>query len=77
MNRDDRKVFLHAGLIALFVILSAAIAHAADAPCPPKRYYCWEVKLAVSTFGEQATIAKARQCGWPSWKIEEAKRCLK
>lgn len=78
LNRDDIKTFLVAGILyALVAIIGASVAFAADFPCPPKRYYCWEVKLAISYFGEPAVVGKARQCGWPEWKINEARRCLK
>ncbi len=75
MNRDDRKVFLHAGLIAAFVMLFATLAHAE--PCPPKRYFCWQAKLVFEAYGVERVVAKARQCGWPDSRISEAKRCQK
>lgn len=52
-------------------------AHAAELPCPSKHYFCWQVKLAVSTFGEPAVRAKAKQCGWTDKKIADAEKCLR
>jgi hypothetical protein len=67
-------------LIALALVLWMGLclgtAFAAEPPCPPKRYYCWQVKLAVEMFGAPAVRDKARKCGWPEWKIAEAERCL-
>lgn len=60
--------------LAILLLLSIP-AHAAELPCP-KRYACWEVRLAVHLAGEQAVRAKAKQCGWSDRKIEEASKCL-
>jgi hypothetical protein len=59
------------------LVLMAAEASAADLPCPPKRYACWEVVTAVNLFGEPAVLAKAKACGWSVSEISAARKCLK
>jgi len=61
--------------LAILALISSE-ARAVDYPCPPKRYFCWQVKGAVNLFGEQAVLTKARTCGWSEAKIEIARRCL-
>ena len=57
MNRDDRKVFLHAGLIALFVVIAAAaLAH--DIPD------CAMVRAKVKEHGKIAAYAWALANGY-------------
>lgn len=77
MNRDDRKVFLQAGLIALFVILAAA-AYAADSPQPdkPSATFCWLARQARDVAGsEKAAEDAARAQGVSEATIAKAKRC--
>lgn len=62
--------------ITLALLLLTMPVHAGELPCPPKRYFCWEVKAAVNLFGEQALVEKARSCGWPESRIAIARRCL-
>lgn len=57
MNRDDRKVFLHAGLIALFVVIAAA-AFASDNPD------CRMVRAKVREHGKVAAYAWALANGY-------------
>jgi hypothetical protein len=52
-------------------------AHAADLRCPPKHTACWQVRLAVETFGEPAMVARVKACGWSEARIEEARKCLR
>ena len=59
MNRDDRKVFLHAGLIALFVMLAAA-ALAEEAPAVD----CAMVRAKVAEHGKLAVYAWALANGY-------------
>lgn len=63
--------------VFLLIIGTATEAPAAEPPCPPKRFYCWEVKAAVAVWGEQAMRARAKACGWPESKIEAAAKCLR
>jgi hypothetical protein len=77
VNRDDRKVFLRAGLIALALVLAAAIAHA-DEPKPtkPSETFCWLARQARDAAGgekEAEDIARAR--GVSEATIAKAKRC--
>jgi hypothetical protein len=65
-----------AALLLLAGLLLSGV-HAADLPCPPKRYACWQLRLAVNTFGEPATVAHVTACGWSEAKIEEARKCLR
>jgi hypothetical protein len=62
--------------IVVAALLCSAPAPAADLPCP-KRYFCWQVRAAVASFGEAATEAHVRACGWSDARIEEARRCLR
>jgi hypothetical protein len=75
------RVIRFATAVAIAALLLAGLllsgAHAADLPCPPKRYACWQVRLAVDTFGEAATVAHVKACGWSEAKIAEARKCLK
>jgi hypothetical protein len=41
------------------LLLSSAVA--VDLPCPPKHTACWQVRLAVNKFGEDATVALSRR----------------
>jgi hypothetical protein len=63
-----------AALLALALMISGAIG--AELPCPPRYYFCFEVKAAVATWGEQAMREKARKCGWSEARIEAAAKCL-
>ena len=80
---DRRRGIIHvAAAIAFAALLVPASlmlsgAKAGDLPCPPKRYSCWQVRLAVNSLGEVATANHARACGWSEAKIAEARRCLK
>jgi hypothetical protein len=68
LNRDDRKVFLHAGLIALFVVLSAAAMAEEQIPC-------WKARAALAWAGTESGAEKiARKHGYTQRQIEEAKR---
>lgn len=44
--------------------------------CPPKHYFCWQVKMAVDSVGLDALEARARACKWSELQIKIAKRCL-
>lgn len=79
MNRDDAKVFVHAGLIALILIFAAAaFAHAEEAqPKAPARWSCWAVRKAVKLYGEADVTAMARAAGIPEAEIEKARKCLR
>lgn len=73
--RDDWMVLIRAMLIASLLVLlmsSAALAQ----PCPPKRYFCWQVRLAAASFGLWAIEANARACGWSEAEIDRARKCL-
>lgn len=63
--------------VALMIILATRPASAADLNCPPKRYFCWQVRLAAATFTEAALEDRARACGWTEAQILAARRCLK
>jgi hypothetical protein len=59
MNRDDAKVFLHAVLIALFVVFAgAALAH--------DNYDCATIRTLVAQHGKIRAIHWAREQGY-SW----------
>jgi hypothetical protein len=55
---------------------SPALRAAELPPCPPRHVACWQVRLAVSRYGEAAAAAHARTCGWSEAKIAEARKCL-
>ena len=80
---DRRRRIIHiaaaVAVAALLVLASLMLsgAKAGDLPCPPKHYACWQVRLAVNSFGEVAAANQARACGWSEAKIAEARRCLK
>jgi hypothetical protein len=79
LSRDDRKVFLHAILIALFVVFAAA-AYAADAPKPdkPSATFCWVARQARDVAGsEKAAEDAARAQGISEETIALAKRCAR
>lgn len=76
LNRDERKVFLHAILIALFVVF-AATAYAADPPKPdkPSATFCWFARQARDAAGsEKAAEDAARAQGVSEATIAKAKR---
>jgi hypothetical protein len=83
MNRDDVRVFLIAGILAVFVLCTAAFihaahaAHAADAQQKPTGFTCWTIRKAVYLYGESAVIDWARARGVSEAEIVNAKRCLK
>lgn len=64
--------FITAALIFLCV---PSIAYAE--PCPPKRYFCWQAKLAFEAYGVDRVVAKARACNWNERQIKDAMKCLK
>jgi hypothetical protein len=76
-----RVIHIAAAIACSAVLVLASLmlsgAKAGDLPCPPKRYSCWRVRLAVNSFGEVATADHARTCGWSEAKIAEARKCLK
>ena len=76
MNRDDAKVFLHAGLIAAILVLSAA-AFAADPPRLPAGVTCELVRAKVAEHGKVYAYGWAKLQGYTSAEISQAKRCLK
>jgi hypothetical protein len=81
LDRRRRAIHVAAAIAfaALLVLASLMLsgAKAYDLPCPPRRYSCWQVRLAVNSFGEVATANHARVCGWSEAKIAEARRCLR
>lgn len=60
---------------ALILLATGINAHAADLPCPPKSYACWEARLAFNYFGVPRVVAKAKACGWSREEIAEALKC--
>lgn len=64
-------------LLSMALVMLAGKARAQDAPCPPQRFYCWQVKAAAELLGESYLEAKAKACNWPQRKIEEARKCLR
>jgi hypothetical protein len=77
MNRDDRKVFLHAGLIAAAVVIAATLAHAADPPRLPPGVTCADVRAKVAEHGKVYAYAWARLNGYTTAQINEAKKCVR
>lgn len=61
-------------IIAILVCNSAA---AFAYPCPPKRFFCWQVRIVAAEFGAGAVENHVRACGWTELQIAIAKRCLK
>jgi hypothetical protein len=56
--RGILKSMIICGLLAFALILwLASRAKAVEMPCPSKRYFCWQVKMAVEIAGEQADEA--------------------
>lgn len=76
MNRDDRKVFLHAGLIAAAIVICATLAYAADPPRLPPGVTCADVRAKVAEHGKVYAYAWAKLNGYSSAEINEAKKCL-
>jgi hypothetical protein len=64
-------------LIAVLIILMTRPAWSAELVCPPKRYFCWQVRAAAASFGEMVLESRARACGWTESQIAAARRCLK
>lgn len=62
-------------LCALLIILLTRPARATEL-CPPKHYFCWQVRAAAASFGEAALEARARACGWSELQIAVARRCI-
>lgn len=79
-NAKQRRSFRARVLLLLICALLGfaiiGIAHATELACP-KRYACWQVRLAVSTFGEGAVVDHARACGWSEDRISEARKCMR
>lgn len=73
----NSRGLLFAFLAGAAFLMLASKARAQNAPCPPQRFYCWQVKAAAELLGEAYLEAKAKSCGWPQRKIEEARRCLR
>jgi hypothetical protein len=66
------KVILYAMFI-LLILTGIAFA----APCPPKKFYCWQVRMFVDETNKSAAIEHVRACGWSETDISRALRCLK
>ena len=70
LDRRLRTIRVVAGVaLAALAVLAGLLlsgARAADLPCSPKHTACWQVRLAVDTFGEAAAVAHAKACGWRS-----------
>jgi hypothetical protein len=69
------------GLLCVFLAMVALVMIASKAraeghPCPPKHFYCWQVKLFVDETNKSAAVAHVRACGWPEKLIERALKCL-
>jgi cobalamin biosynthesis protein CobD/CbiB len=79
MNRADCMDIIRGAILAAFIVLVAAasISPAAAQPCPPRHFFCWQVKAAVATFGADALETHVRACGWREIDINRARRCLK
>jgi hypothetical protein len=77
MNRDDVLTCLRAGLIAVFVVLAATLAYAADPPRLPPGVSCADVRAKVAEHGKVYAYAWAKLQGYSRAEIEIAKRCLK
>lgn len=74
MNRDDRKVFLWAGLIAAAILLTAAGAVGA-AELPPG-VDCPLVRRLVAEHGKARALAWAIRQGYSWEQIKEARKCI-
>lgn len=75
MTPDDRKVFLHAILIALFITFASAAL--ADDPRLPAGVTCDMVRSRVAEHGRLVAYAWARLQGYSRRQIKEAERCLR
>lgn len=62
--------------IALVCLLVSG-ARASELPCPPKHYFCWEVKAAVAAIDAQEAREHAKKCGWSEARIAAAEKCLR
>jgi hypothetical protein len=71
VTRDDRKVFRHAVLIALFVCFAAA-ALAGEPPRLPAGVTCEAVRAKVAEHGRYVAYAWARLQGYTTAEINEA-----
>lgn len=76
MTRDERKVFLHAILIAAFVVLAGAALANGNAPQLPAGVTCEMVRAKVAEHGKVYAYAWAKLQGYSRAEINEAKRCL-
>jgi hypothetical protein len=72
----NARASLVAVLLAMAIVLLASKARAEGQPCPPKHFYCWQVKLFVDETNKSAALAHVRACGWPEKLIERALKCL-
>jgi hypothetical protein len=77
MNRDDAKVFLHAGIFALCLVLAAAAYAAVDPPKLPAGVTCADVRAKVAEYGKVYAYAWARLQGFTAAEINEARKCLR
>lgn len=62
-------------LALTLALLWPLTGHAADEPCPPKYYFCWQAKLVFKQYGTSRVVAKAKACGWTRDEIADALRC--
>jgi hypothetical protein len=75
MNRDDRKVFLWAGLIAVAIVLAAAgVAGAAGLPPGTD---CETIRRLVAEHSKVKALAWAIRQGYSVEQIQEARKCLR
>jgi hypothetical protein len=49
--------------------------HAAELPCPPKHYFCWQAKIIFNKYGVSRVVAKAKACDWTREEIATALKC--
>jgi hypothetical protein len=71
-----RQGWLCVFLFAAAFLMLASKARAEGHPCPPKHFYCWQVKMFVDETNKSAAVAHVRACGWPEKLIERALKCL-
>lgn len=62
-------------VVALLILFAISVARAADLPCPPKSYFCWQANMAFNKYGVSRVVAKAKACGWTKEEIAEALKC--
>jgi hypothetical protein len=77
VNRDDVKVLLIAGIVAIVLVFGAAAIALAEEPKLAPGYSCADVREKVAELGRLKAIAAAIERGATWQQIREARKCLR